>query len=270
MVVEPLFQSKKMIIASWNINSVRIREESLLYFIKKLNPDILLLQEIKCEEKFFPYNFFDQLDYQCFVNGQKSRNGVAIVAKKSLDLFEDKNYENLNIDSQSRFIIIYSKFHNVYFSNLYMPNGNPTSNLDKFNLKLNWLNNLKNFIIQILEDEKKLIIGGDFNVIENPRDVKNFEQWKEDALGHNKVIEEFREILGLGMQNVVRKFFKPGEKYSFWDYQKSSWEKNDGLLIDHFLVTPNLIDQTIKFDIDTNPRGLFKPSDHAPIWMEIN
>ena len=264
------FDLKKVIIASWNINSVRIREESLLFFIKNLNPDILLMQEIKCEEKFFPYNFFDQLGYQSFVNGQKGRNGVAMVAKKSLNLLEDKTYQNLNIDSQARFIILYSKDHNIYFSNLYMPNGNPISNSEKFNLKLRWLNNLKNLIIPMIENEKKLIIGGDFNVIENPRDVKNFEPWKEDALGHKKVIKGFREILGLGMQNVVRKFFEPGEKYSFWDYQKSSWEKNDGLLIDHFLVTPNLIDETIKFDIDAITRGLFKPSDHAPIWMEIN
>ena len=259
-----------MIIASWNINSVRIREESILYFIKKLNPDILLFQEIKCEEKFFPYSFFDKLDYQSFVNGQKGRNGVAIVARKSLNLFEDKNYESLNINSQARFIITYSKDHDIFFANIYMPNGNPSSDFEKFNLKLEWLHNLNKFIVPILKNEKKLIIGGDFNVIEHPKDVRNFDKWKEDALGHPKIVKEFRKILGAGMQNVVRKFFEPGEKYSFWDYQKSSWEKNDGLLIDHFLVTPNLIDRTERFEIDTDPRGLFKPSDHTPIWMEIN
>ena len=260
-----------MILSSWNINSVRIREESILKLIGRIKPNILFLQEIKCEENHFPYLFFKNLDYDCFVIGQKARNGVAIAVKKDIKIDIDETInKKMNTDLQARFIMIHLVNQNIDLCNVYVPNGNPITDEKKFSYKVKWLKNLKCLLESYIFEEKKLILGGDFNVLENFKDVNNFDNWKDDALGHKKIINIFREIIGLGMFNVTRKFFLPGEKYSFWDYQKASWERNDGLLIDHFLVTPNLIDKINNFDICSNFRGFPKPSDHAPIWMSVD
>jgi len=260
-----------MILSSWNINSVRIREELILRFINKVKPNILFLQEIKCEESQFPYLFFENLNYDCFVIGQKARNGVAIAVKKDIKINICENInKKINTDLQARFIMIHLVDHDIDLCNVYVPNGNPVTDNEKFEYKVEWLKNLKCLLESYIYGEKKLILGGDFNVLENFKDVKNFNEWKNDALGHKKIINIFREIIGLGMFNVIRKFFLPGEKFSFWDYQKAAWDRNDGLLIDHFLVTPNLIDKINTFDICSNFRGLPKPSDHVPIWMKID
>ena len=260
-----------MIISSWNINSIRIREKSVLSFINEIKPTVLFLQEIKCEEDKFPYLFFKNLNYDCYVIGQKARNGVAIAVKKNIKIKINENLtKKMNIDFQARFILIHLIDENIDLCNVYVPNGNPVTDERKFFYKIEWLRNLKNLLKSYIFEEKKLILGGDFNVLENFKDVKNFNEWKNDALGHKKIVSIFREIIGLGMFNVIRKFFLPGEKFSFWDYQKAAWDRNDGLLIDHFLVTPNLIDNINTFDICSNFRGFPKPSDHVPIWMKID
>ena len=260
-----------MILASWNINSVRIRINSLEEWIKKRNPDVLFLQEIKCQNEDFPNDFFSNMGYQNFVYGQKGRNGVAVLLKKSLSDKNDKySTKVLNFNSQSRFIDFYSKKLNINLCTIYAPNGNPVEEVSKFQYKIEWYDELKKYIIPFIKAEKDLLVAGDFNVLENNNDVKDFKNWENNALGHIQIRKKFRTILGYGMINIVRMFFEPGKLYSFWDYQKNSWERNDGLLIDHFICSPMLAERVKNFGIDSFTRGWERPSDHCPIWMEFD
>ena len=258
-----------MLIASWNINSIRVRLGILKEWIEKRRPDVVLLQEIKCENKFFPEEFLKNLGYTSNIHGEKGINGVAILINENISQeLENVQIIDLNQTNQSRFIHIVLKKINICC--LYTPNGNPLSNQKKFEEKLIWLKNLIKFAEPFLREEKDLILGGDFNVLENEFDVKDIDNWRNDALGHNEVIKYFRELIALGLTNVVRLFKKPGDCYSFWDYQKQCWQRNYGLLIDHFLVSPKIIEKISEFGIDSYTRNLNKPSDHVPIWIKID
>lgn len=259
-----------MILTSWNINSVRIRLEIIKRWIEIKNPDVILLQEIKCKNEDFPEEFFSKLGFVNHVFGQKGRNGVATLIKKE---FSEKNIvKNLDLTENldSRITRIYLEDLDIIIYNIYAPNGNPMTDKVKFLNKLTWYKKLRELLKIEIEEEKKIIVGGDFNVIEDENDVNDFTKWINDALGCMQIRKEFRTILGSGMINIIRNFHHPGEKFSFWDYQKASWERNDGLLIDHFLVTPNLIDQVNDFGLNAETRGWERPSDHIPIWLEIN
>lgn len=260
-----------LIVASWNVNSVRARLDSISNWINIRNPDIIFLQEIKCNNESFPYDFFSNLNYESYVVGQKGRNGVATLIKKKLKKNENKNHgEELNIDGQSRFSNLFISEKKIHFCNIYVPNGNPIDDNMKFNFKINFLEKLKLYLSKLIENEEMVLIGGDFNVIENVNDAKNFSSWESDALGNIRIRKLFRKVLSVGMINVCRFFFKPGEFFSFFDYQKMSWERNDGILIDHFLISPNLSDKIVGFGSDLQVRGWEKPSDHVPIWVKLN
>lgn len=259
-----------MILASWNINSVRIRLEIFKNWLKKRNPSIVLLQEIKCESSQFPVDFFLELGFKSHIYGQKGRNGVAILVKNNLtDNLDITTKVNLTNIQEARIIKYFSNKLKTNIYNIYAPNGNPISDSQKFSNKIEWYEKLKDLIMPYIKNEEKVIIGGDFNVLEHEKDVNNFNNWINDALGNIVIRKKFREILGIGMINIIRDFYEPGEKFSFWDYQKASWERNDGLLIDHFLISPNLLERTKNFGIDSEIRGLDRPSDHTPVWIDL-
>ena len=245
-----------MIISSWNINSVRIRTENIEKYINKINPDILMFQEIKCEDDKFPYEFFENKKYNCYVYGQKSYNGVAIISKKKLANI-DKSFNDPN--NQSRFLSA-----DINIICIYLPNGNPV-NTDKYPYKLKWLNNFINFLKKEIINYDGIIIGGDFNIIPNSNDVENPEDWENDALYKLEVRKEFRKIINLGFKDSFRLFNNKDKQYTFWDYTQGSWQRNKGLRIDHFLVTDKISTKIKKVEIDKFTRGLNKPSDHAPI-----
>ena len=252
-----------MIISSWNINSVRIRTPNIEKYLNKINPDILMLQEIKCEDDKFPYEFFQKKKYHCYVFGQKSYNGVAILSKKKIDKI-DKNFKDPN--GQSRFISAELKINKkvIKLICIYLPNGNPT-NTDKYPYKLKWLKNFINFIKKEIDNYYGLIIGGDFNIIPNSNDVGNPEDWENDALYKLEIRKEFRKILNLGFKDSFRLFNTEDKQYTFWDYTQGSWQRNKGLRIDHFLVSNEITKKIKNVEIDKFTRGLEKPSDHAPI-----
>ena len=255
-------------IASWNINSVRIRISLLKKLIKKIDPDLLLLQEIKCSNEEFP-DIFSDLDYNVVTNGQKGKYGVAILIKKKFDFKEiDIESEILNIESRTNFIFVEKL--NLKVLNVYTPNGNPTENKEKFKFKLDWMNEIAKLSTACVNNFEHLLIGGDFNVLEDEKDVTNFNNWENDALGHIEIRKKFREILASGLTNVIRVFDEPGKKFSYWDYQRACWERNDGLLIDHFLITPQYLSHVKNIEFETNFRGMEKPSDHIPIWINLN
>jgi exodeoxyribonuclease-3 len=256
------------IIASWNINSVRTRLDLLKKFINQINPDVVLLQEIKCTNEDFP-DFYSNLGFKAIINGQKGKYGVATLLKKEIR-FENLSFELEVIKKESRTNFIYLKDLNLKIINVYTPNGNPIENETKFKFKIQWLENMKRISKGLIANYDNFIIGGDFNVIEHKDDVTNFKIWENDALGDLEVRRKFREILYSGLTNIVRLYYKPGEKFSFWDYQKASWERNDGLLIDHFLASPKILGYVKSINFETKYRGMEKPSDHVPIWINLD
>ena len=258
-----------MKIVSWNVNSVRARILNILNYLKNSKPDILMIQEIKTEEKNFPFNDFKNLGYQSYVFGQKSYNGVAFLSKKKIDkiniaFFKDK----LN---QSRIIVgdIKNKSNTFKLINIYVPNGNPI-NTEKYDYKKNWFKSFIKEVKKTLSENKNIIIGGDFNVIPEEIDVYDHTKYENDALFKLEIRKKFRELINLGFHDIYRYFNKDKEEYTFWDYMAGAWQKNHGMRIDHFLVSNNLLNNIKNINIDKKPRSKLKPSDHVPIELEIN
>lgn len=256
------------IIASWNVNSIRVRHNHVENFLKKVDPDILLLQEIKCMNDEFP-DFFDKSKYDVIINGQKAKYGVAIIHKKKINV-KNIQIKNEILERQARVQLIHLKKLNLYILNIYTPNGNPIDDNEKIQFKLKWYDELYNLSKKFFFSKEDLLIGGDFNVIENVKDTLNFKEWENDALGIIKVRTKFRDLCSLGLTNLSRIFFEPGQIFSFWDYQRACWERNDGILIDHFLISPKKLQDVKELKYETSFRGLEKPSDHIPFWLKLN
>ena len=258
-----------MKIVSWNVNSVRARILNILNYLKNSKPDILMMQEIKTEEKNFPFNDFKNLGYQSYVFGQKSYNGVAFLSKKKIDkinitFFKDK----LN---QSRIIVgdIKNKSNTFKLINIYVPNGNPI-NTDKYDYKKNWFKSFIKEVKKTLSENKNIIIAGDFNVIPEEIDVYDHTKYENDAVFKLEIRKEFRELINLGFHDIYRYFNKDKEEYTFWDYMAGAWQKNHGMRIDHFLVSNNLLNNIKNINIDKKLRSKLKPSDHVPVELELN
>tara|TARA_B100001029_G_scaffold178489_1_gene185370 strand:+ start:1024 stop:1800 length:777 start_codon:yes stop_codon:yes gene_type:complete len=257
-----------MKIVSWNVNSVRARIINISEYIEKFKPDILMLQEIKTEEKNFPFENFKKLKYESYVFGQKSYNGVAIITKSKISGFE-KNYIK-DKKNQARIskceVKIKSNLVNLF--NIYVPNGNPI-NTDKYQYKKDWLNLFIKKIEQSLKANKNIIIGGDFNIIPEEIDVHDHTRYENDALFKIEIRKKFRELINLGFVDIYRHINKNKQEYTFWDYFAGSWQKNLGMRIDHFLISNNLINRIQNVKINKFPRSRIKPSDHTPIELEI-
>ena len=257
-----------MLITSWNVNSVRARILNVLDYLKSSNTDILMMQEIKTEEKNFPFQEFKNIGYHSYVFGQKSYNGVAFVSKKVIDKIDKVFF--VDEKKQSRIIVgdIKNKSETIKLVNVYVPNGNPIDT-DKYKYKKNWLNSFNKKIKKLLTVNKNIIIGGDFNVIPNEIDVHDYKKYENDALFKLEIRKKFFELLNLGFQDIYRYFNKNKQEYTFWDYTSGAWQKNNGLRIDHFLISNNLLDKIKNVNIDKKPRSKIKPSDHTPIELEI-
>lgn len=252
-----------MNVASWNINSVRIRVDQVKDYMKKKKIDIMVLQEIKTEEENFPFEEFKKVGYNSYCFGQKTYNGVAIISKNTLKPLINEFKDPL---SQSRCIgaeIPYKNKNFLLFS-IYLPNGNPI-NTDKYIYKKKWMDSFEKFIFSKLKTNKNIIITGDFNVIPNDEDVSNPEDWLNDALFKLEIRKKFRSLMNLGFKDAFRLFNKKSNEYTFWDYQQGSWKRNKGLRIDHFLVSGAMINNLKIIEIDKFTRDNERPSDHVPI-----
>ena len=258
-----------MKISSWNVNSVRARITNILNYLKTSKPDILLIQEIKTEEKNFPFSDFTNLGYESHIFGQKSYNGVAFLSKINIDKINIKFFKDKN--NQSRIIVgdIKNQSKIITLINIYVPNGNPIGT-EKYEYKKYWYNSFIKKISETLEENKNIIIGGDFNVIPEEIDVYDYKKYENDALFKLEIRKKFRELINLGFQDIYRYFNKDMQEYTFWDYMAGSWQKNHGMRIDHFLVSNNLLDNIKNVNIDKKPRSKIKPSDHTPIELELN
>ena len=258
-----------MKICSWNVNSVRARFDNIKNYIKYSNPDILLIQEIKTENRNFPINDFKNLGYRSHVFGQKSYNGVAFLTKVNisgidLNFIKDKK-------KQSRVIVgnIKKGSNLIKLINIYVPNGNPIKT-EKYEYKKEWFDLFNKRIKKSLVENKNIIIGGDFNVIPNEIDVYDYKKYEDDALFKIEIRRKFENLINLGFADVFRYINKDKKEYTFWDYMGGSWQKNHGMRIDHFLVSNNLLKNIKSINIDKKPRSKVKPSDHIPIELLIN
>jgi exodeoxyribonuclease-3 len=253
-----------MKVASWNINSINARLLNVLEWLDEQSPDILFLQEIKCQNDNFPYLELEEKGYQCHVHGQKSYNGVAILSKTSSSLVSNQ-LPGDDQDNQSRFIEVDQ--NGIRLINIYLPNGNGGD--DKYHYKLTWMKRLIIHIDSLIDNETPFLIGGDFNVIPTENDCYNPKAWENDAAFKLDTRKRFRELIHMGLTDAFRVFNQNTHQYTFWDYQKGRWMKDEGIRIDHFLTSPSITDKLVSCVIDRKPRGQTKASDHTPILVEI-
>ncbi|MCW5689314.1 MAG: exodeoxyribonuclease III [Pseudolabrys sp.] len=259
-----------MRIATWNVNSIRQRLDSLQAWLKERSPDIVCLQEIKCQDDAFPRETFEAMGYNVAVHGQKTFNGVALLSKYPFDevapgLIGDE------ADVQARFLeaLVSTKTGVVRVVSLYLPNGNPAPG-DKYDYKLRWMDRLIAFSRERLKLEEPLVLAGDYNVIPAALDAKRPEVWVNDALFLPQTRERFRALINLGFTDAIRAVNDAGDVYSFWDYQAGAWQKNDGIRIDHLLLSPQAADKLTDAGIDKHVRSWDKPSDHVPVYVDLD
>jgi exodeoxyribonuclease III len=260
-----------MRIATWNVNSVKAHIEQVTRWLGEAKPDVVCLQEIKCEDQGFPAEVFEGLGYQCAVHGQKTYNGVALLSRYPIENIV-RGLPGEDEDVQSRFIsgTIISPSMAVQVASIYLPNGNPSPG-EKYDYKLRWMARLAAQSRVMLASEEPLVLCGDYNVIPAAEDAKHPQNWTEDALFRSETRAAFQTLLNLGLTEAFRSLH-PGKTghYSFWDYQAWAWPKNNGIRIDHHLLSPQAADRLISAQIDSHVRGWERPSDHVPVVIEIN
>jgi exodeoxyribonuclease-3 len=258
-----------MRIATWNVNSVRSRIEHLVAWLKDKQPDVLCLQELKCQDEQFPRSQIEDLGYNVAVHGQKSYNGVAILSKHPIDEATPRLPGN-NEDVHSRYLeaVISTKDGAVRVASIYLPNGNPIGS-EKFTYKLSWMDRLAKHASELLALEEPVVLAGDFNVIPTPLDAEHPERWTKDALFQPETRGKYRELLSLGFTDALRTTHDGKGLYTFWDYFAGNFEKNNGIRIDHLLLSPLAADRLQSVAIDKQVRAAEKPSDHVPIYADF-
>jgi exodeoxyribonuclease III len=259
-----------MRIATWNVNSIRQRMDNIQAWLAERTPDIVCLQEIKCTDDAFPREAFEGLGYNVAVHGQKTFNGVALLSKLPFDevapgLIGDDG------DVQARFLeaLVSTKTGALRVVSLYLPNGNPPDT-DKYTYKLNWMDRLINFSADRLKLEEPFVLAGDYNVIPTRLDARNPAAWIGDALFLPQTREKFRALTNLGLTDAVRAVSDGEGLYTFWDYQAGAYAKDNGIRIDHLLLSPQATDKLIDAGIDRHVRGWDKPSDHVPVYIDLD
>lgn len=255
-----------MKIATWNVNSIRTRLPNVLRWLDAHKPDVLLLQELKCEDGQFPATDFETRGYKCAVAGQKAWNGVAILSKFPIkDIL--RGLPGNEDDPQSRYIE--ATIEGFRVASIYAPNGNPVDS-EKYPYKLQWLDRLRNHAQNLLLTEMPLVLGGDYNVIPAPEDCYSPESWAEDALFRIETRKKFRTLLNLGLTDALRALHSQPHMYTFWDYQAGAWQRDNGIRIDHFLLSAQAAARLESCAIDKTARGEEKASDHTPVVIKLS
>ena len=250
-------------IATWNVNSIKARLPNVLIWLKEFAPDVVLLQEIKTLDEAFPRLEIEDAGYTVETHGQKTYNGVAIMAKSPI---EDvvRGLPGDDSDEQARYMEG-TVFGSVRVASIYLPNGNPIGG-EKFAYKLAWMDRLYSHVQSCLDSEETYVFGGDYNVIPTDDDVYDPKAFAKDALAQPDSRSRFQAIKHLGLTDAFRTFNHAPHQYSYWDYQRGAWQKDHGLLIDHILLSPQAADRLESAGIDRGPRGQEKASDHNPVW----
>lgn len=254
-----------MKIATWNVNSAKARLPLITDWLRTASPDVVLFQEIKCETAAFPAAAFEDLGYHVNAVGQKAYNGVALLSKAPAEDVLTR-LPGEPEDEQARYVE--ATVSGVRIASLYLPNGNPVPG-EKFAYKLRWMDRLYDHASTLLAQEIPVVLGGDYNIIPEPRDVFSPQAFAGDALFRPESKAKFRALLNLGLTEAYRALHDDDRAYTFWDYQAGSWPRDNGLRIDHFLLSPQAADRLAGCTIDRGPRGLEKASDHTPVILEL-
>ncbi|MEY8834069.1 exodeoxyribonuclease III [Phaeobacter italicus] len=267
-----------MKIATFNINGIKARINALPEWLDDAQPDVVVLQEIKSVDEAFPRELFEDRGYNVETHGQKSFNGVAILSKLPLEDVR-RGLPGDDSDEQARWIeaTVVGK-QAIRICGLYLPNGNPVElNADgtpveggKYAYKLAWMERMQARAQALLDEEMPALMAGDYNIIPQAEDAKKPEAWLEDALHRPESRAAFQRIVNLGFTEAFRARHQGPGHYSFWDYQAGAWQRNNGIRIDHFLLSPQAADLMLDCQIDKDVRGRDKPSDHVPVWVELD
>jgi exodeoxyribonuclease-3 len=258
-----------MRIATWNVNSINARLETVLGWFEEASPDVACLQEIKCVDERFPTAEFERLGYNCAVHGQKTYNGVALLSKTPLEDVT-RGLGGDETDEHARYIeAVISGPTPVRVAGIYLPNGNPVGT-DKFTYKLSWMARLNAHARGLLALEEPLVIAGDYNVIPEPTDVHDPAAWVGDALFQPETRAAFRALKWLGLTDAYMAADGAPGGYTFWDYQAGAWPRDLGIRIDHLLLSPQAADRLAGVVIHRAVRGREKPSDHVPVVAELD
>ncbi len=258
-----------MKIATFNINGIKARAEALPAWLRVAEPDVVVLQEIKSTDEAFPHEIFEGLGYQIETHGQKGFNGVAILSKLPLEDVT-RGLPGDDTDEQARWIeatVVGARA--VRICGLYLPNGNPAPG-PKYDYKLAWMERMRARAAELLATEEPVVMAGDYNIIPQDIDAARPEAWREDALALPESRAAFRRILNLGFTEAFRAREPGPGHYSFWDYQAGAWARNNGIRIDHLLLSPQAADLMTDCQIDKEVRGGDKPSDHVPVWITLD
>lgn len=252
-------------IATWNVNSIRVRLQHILSWIEKEIPDVLALQETKIIDEDFPIDVFNEIGYQAIYSGQKTFNGVATLSKATPSniISGIPGFD----DPQKR--VLCAEIGKITVLNLYVPNGSEVGS-DKYNYKLKWFSRLQGFVKNLLVDKKNLIILGDFNIAPEDQDVHDPVAWEGNVLVSEAERDEFRKLLAAGLTDCFRLFEQEEKSYSWWDYRAAAFRRNNGLRIDHILASQSLASMCRSCRIDKEPRALERPSDHVPVIAEFD
>lgn len=259
-----------MKLASFNINGIKARIDAFPAWLDEAQPDVVVLQEIKSVDENFPREVFEDRGYTVETHGQKSFNGVAILSKLPLEDVT-RGLPGDGSDEQARWIeaTVIGERDAMRVCGLYLPNGNPAPG-PKYDYKLAWMARLEDRARALLACEMPAVMAGDYNVIPQDEDAARPEAWKKDALALPQTRAAFRRIVNLGFTEAFRSVAQGPGHYTFWDYQAGAWNRNDGIRIDHLLLTPQAADLMRDCQIDKDVRGREKPSDHVPIWAEFD
>jgi exodeoxyribonuclease-3 len=259
----------KLTVASWNINGIKARIDVLQAWLREAEPDIVCLQEIKSVDENFPASVIEDLGYNVETHGQKSFNGVALLSKLPFDEVS-RGLPGNEDDEQARFIEgMFTWGENaINIASLYLPNGNPVDT-EKFPYKLEWMDRLHEHAKAKLETETPFILAGDYNIIPHDEDCHDPDAWRGDALFRPESRSRFFALKNLGLTEALRASSDESPAYTFWDYQAGAWQKNNGIRIDHQLLSPEASNWLHSVDIHKHVRAWEKPSDHVPIVVEL-
>ena len=258
-----------MKIATFNINGIKARGEALTEWLDEALPDVVVLQEIKCADDKFPHGPFEDRGYNVETHGQKGFNGVAILSKLPLEDVR-RGLPGGDEDAQARWIeAVVAGRRPVRVCGLYLPNGNPAPG-PKYDYKLAWMARMEARARDLLASEEPALMAGDYNVIPQDEDAARPDAWRTDALGLPQTRDAYRRILHLGFTEAYRARCRGPGYYTFWDYQAGSYDRNDGIRIDHMLLTPQAADLLTDVGIDSAIRGRPRPSDHVPLWIDLD
>jgi len=253
-------------LATWNVNSIRVRLPLLLDWLERTQPDAVMLQELKCQTSDFPAAAIEAAGYHVLVVGQKTYNGVALLSRRPARLILE-SLPGDESDPQARYLE--AEVDGLRLAALYLPNGNPTPG-EKFAYKLGWMERLAARAQVLRALDQPVVLAGDYNVCPEDLDVCDPAAWADDALCRPESRAAFRRIVHLGYTDALRALNPavPG-LYSWWDYQAGSWPRDKGLRIDHLLLNPQAADRLEAAGIDRGPRGAEKASDHTPVWVRL-